>query len=158
MPWHGFLVAESQALVVLYNISERFDLDGYCALPRGAIASIDDDFEKRELLQRALRLNKQSPASPGQIDCTSMSSLMESVQSSFGVLVVEQEEVLPGEVQVGTIRLASKDTFVLRWLSVNAEWENDDRPYRYRDVTRLEFGAAYGQTLLAVAQSRENEG
>lgn len=42
-------------------------------------------------------------------------------------------------------------------MSVNAEWENDDRPFRYRDVTRLEFGAEYEQTLLAVAQSREND-
>jgi hypothetical protein len=51
--------------------------------------------------------------------------------------------------------MASEETYALRWLSTNAEWDNDDRLFRYRDVTRLEFGAAYEQTLLAVARSRE---
>jgi hypothetical protein len=157
-PWQGFLVAESKSLVVLHRVSDRFDLDGYCAFRRDDIVSIAESFEKRDLIQRALRLNRQDPMVPEQIDTESMRSLMQSVQATFGVLVVEQEQTQPDEVQVGTIRMASEDTYVLRWLSVNAEWENDDRPFRYRDVTKLEFGAGYEQTLLAVARSRDSDG
>lgn len=157
-PWQGFLVAESESLVVLHRVSDRFDLDGYCAFRREDIASIAESFERRDLIQRALRLNRQSPTAPKRIDCTSVRSLMESAQAEFGVLVIEREKVQSDEVQVGTIRMTSEDTYVLRWLSVNAEWDNDDRPFRYRDVTKLEFGAGYEQTLLAVARSRESDG
>ena len=86
-----------------------------------------------------------------------MRRLMESAQGTFGVLVVEREAVNPGSVEVGTIRLNSDETYFLRWLDANARWQNDDRPFRYRDVTRLEFGSEYEQTLLAVATSRASD-
>ena len=156
--WHGFLVAESESLVVIHRVSDRYDLDGYCALRREDIESMAESFEKLDLLQRALRLKEQEPVVPVRIDATSMRNLMESAQAAFGVLVIDREKVQPDEVEVGTIRMTSEDTYVLRWLSTNAEWDNDDRPFRYRDVTKLEFGAEYEQTLLAVVRSRESDG
>ena len=156
-PWHGFLVAESKSLVVIHCVSDRFDLDGYCAFRREDLVSIADSFERRDLVQRALRANGQDPKTPEGLDCTSMRSLMETAQAQFGVVVIEREKIEPDEVQVGTIRLASEHTYVLRWLSANAEWENDDRPFRYQDITRLEFGAGYERSLLAVARPRESD-
>jgi hypothetical protein len=156
--WQGFLVAESDAVVVLHQVSDRFDLDGYVAFPRLATISINESFQKLDLIQRALRLNRQTPKIPENIDCTSVQSLMASAQAQFGALVIEREKHEPGEVQVGAVRITSDDTYVLRWLSPNAEWENDDRPFRYRDITKLEFGSAYEQTLLAVARCRESDG
>ncbi len=86
-----------------------------------------------------------------------MRSLMQTAQLAFGVLVIEREAVTPGEVEVGTIRLNSDETYFLRWLDAKARWHNDDRPFRYRDITRLEFGSEYEQTLLAVAKSRASD-
>ena len=157
-PWHGFLVIESESLVVLHRVSDRYDLDGYCAFRREDIESITESFEKLDLIQRALHLKGQEPAKPEHIDAASMRRLMASAQAEFGVLVIEREKVQPDEVEVGTVRMTSDDTYVLRWLSTTAEWENDDRAFRYRDVTKLEFGAEYEQTLLSVARSRENDG
>ena len=80
---------------------------------------------------------------------------METAQALSGILVIGRELIHDDEVEVGTIRMNSDDTYVLRYMTTNAEWVIDDRPFRYRDVTRLEFGAEYEQTLLAVARSRE---
>ena len=156
-PWHGFVVAESPALVVIHRVSDRFDLDGYCAFPREAIKATTSFFAELDLLDRALRLKNQLPVVPDGLDASSMRNLMHSAQGTFGVLVVEREAVNPGEVEVGTIRLNSDETYILRWLDTKARWQNDDRPFRYRDVTRLEFGSEYEQTLLAVATSRESD-
>ena len=87
-----------------------------------------------------------------------MRRLMESAQNLFGVLVIARERVEPDEVEIGTIRMTSEDTYVLRWLTANAEWENENRFFRYRDVTKLEFGTEYEQTLLAVARSPAGDG
>lgn len=154
-PWYGFLVAESEHLVLLHLISDRFELDGYCAFRQEDIESILESFDRLDLLQRALAIKGQQPSVPVDIDLSSMKRLMESAQAQFGVLVIDRELLPTDSVEVGTIRMTSGETYVLRWLSVNAEWEIDDRPFRYRDVTRLEFGAGYEQTLLAVARSRE---
>jgi hypothetical protein len=32
--WHGFIVVESKFLVVFHRVSDRYDLDGYCAFRR----------------------------------------------------------------------------------------------------------------------------
>jgi hypothetical protein len=50
--------------------------------------------------------------------------------------------------------MASENTYVLRSLSPDAEWENDDRPFRYQDITMIEFGGEYERTLLMVANAR----
>ncbi|MES2887510.1 MAG: hypothetical protein V4739_05800 [Pseudomonadota bacterium] len=154
VPWHGFVVAESPALVVLHRVSDRYDLDGYCAFPRDDIVSMSTTFERQDLIQRALVWKRQGPRLPPALNTDSLRELMASAQSAFGVLVIEREKVHPDEVEVGTVRIASEDMYILRWLTVDAEWENDDRPFRYRDVTKLEFGTEYEQTLLAVARSR----
>ena len=153
-PWYGFLIAESEQLVVVHLVSDRFNLDGYCAFRREDIEYVDEAFDKLDLIQRALRIKGQQPLPRDDLDLSSMKALMESAQRLFGVLLIDRE-LVADSVEVGTIRMTSADTYVLRWLSVLAEWENDDRPFRYRDVTRLEFGAEYEQTLLAVARSRE---
>ena len=157
-PWRGFLVAQSSELLVLHRVSDRYDLDGYCAFRAEDVVSVDAEFPKRELIEHALRIKREEARLPTGTDASSMRALMESAQRAFGVLLIDREFVQPGEVEVGTIRMTSADTYVLRWLDPNAKWENDSRPFRYRDVTRLEFGSEYEQTLLAVARSRESDG
>jgi hypothetical protein len=157
-PMYGFVVAESAALLVIHRVSDRYDLDGYCAFPLGDVTSINESFKKRDLYQRAMQLKAQVPVALQEVELSSMRTLMESAQDGFGVLVISREKVEPGEVEVGTIRMTSEETYVLRWLTANADWENDDRPFRYRDITKLEFGSEYEQTLLAVARSRANDG
>jgi len=157
-PWQGFLVAQSSELLVLHRVSDRYDLDGYCAFRAEDVVSVDAEFPRHELIERALRLKREEARLPTGMDASSMRELMESAQRVFGVLLIDREFVQPGEVEVGTIRMTSADTYVLRWLDPNAHWENDSRPFRYRDVTRLEFGGEYEQTLLAVARSRESDG
>jgi hypothetical protein len=157
-PMYGFVVAESAALLVIHRVSDRYDLDGYCAFPLGDVTSISESFKKRDLYQRAMQVKSQVPAALQKVEFSSMRTLMESAQDGFGALVISREKVEPGEVEVGTIRMTSEETYVLRWLTADAEWENDDRPFRYRDITKLEFGSEYEQTLLAVARSRANDG
>lgn len=157
-PWQGFLVAQSSELIVLHRISDRYDLDGYCAFRAEDVVSVDAEFQRRELIEHALRIKREEARLPTGTDASSMKELMESAQRTFGVLLIEREFVQPGEVEVGTIRMTSPDTFVLRWLDPDAKWENDSRPFRYRDVTRLEFASEYEQTLLAVARARESNG
>lgn len=157
VPWHGYVVAESASVVLLHRVSDRYDLDGYCAFARDDIASMSTSFERQDLIERALVWKRQAPRLPPGLDTSDMRELMASAQAAFGVLVIEREKVQPDEVEVGTVRMTSGDMYVLRWLTVDAEWENDDRPFRYRDVTKLEFGTEYEQTLLAVARSRGHD-
>lgn len=158
-PWRGFIVGESEELVLIHQVSDRYSLDGYRAFRRADVSSLEQSFARADLIHRALKIKQQSPAVPTPpVDLSSMRALMQSAQEAHGVLVISREDLRSDEVEVGAIRMNTSDTYVLRWLSVDAEWDNDDRPFRYRDVTMLEFGGEYEQTLLRVALAREEGG
>jgi hypothetical protein len=153
-PWQGFLVARSDAVVVIHQVSDRLDLNGYTAFHSDDIESLEETFEERELLELSLQVRQQRPLVPRGLDAGSMKSLMDSAQQRYGILLIERELMAPEEVEVGAVRLASSASFVLRWMSELAEWGNDDRTMKYADITRIEFGDGYTQTLLAVAGLR----
>lgn len=155
--WFGFIVAESEDLLAIHQVSDRYSLDGYRVFRRRDVTSIEHAVERSDLIRRALRLKEQSPTALVDFDFSSMRAAMRSAQAAYGVLVISREELNPEEVEVGTIRMNSDDTYVLRWLSVDAQWDNDDRPFRYGDVTMVEFGTEYEQTLLRVALDREHD-
>lgn len=155
-PRWGFIVAEGKSLVALHQVSDSYRLDGYCIMRREELASCVTRFKKRSLISMALQLKDQAPVRPAGLQIGSMRLAMTSAQEQFGVVVIHREKVQPGEVEVGVIRMSTDQTYVLRWLSTLAKWESDDRAFRYRDVTLLEFGTEYDQTLLAISKASKN--
>jgi hypothetical protein len=156
-PWYGFIVSESDPLLVLQIVSDRYDLDGYCVVRRADVGAIDGDFERADFIRRALRLKGQQPTVPRVAAMTSMPAMMESIQREYGLLTIHRESVTQTECEIGQIRMSSEDTYVLHWLDPDARWDLDDRPFRYRDVTRIDFDREYERILLLVAKDREEE-
>ena len=157
-PWYGFAVLESEQLLVVHAVSDRYDLDGYHAFRRLDITSLDDTFERRDLIERALRLKQLRPERPPTPSAIDMRTLLEAVQAEYGLVTIYREAIHPDECEIGRIRISSDETYVLHWLDTEARWSVDDRPFRFRDVTRVDFGGEYERTLLAVARDREGAG
>jgi hypothetical protein len=61
------------------------------------------------------------------------------------------------ECEMGRVRIATEDTYVLEWLDPDARWDIDDRPFKYADVTRIDFDGEYERTLLRVAEDRDRD-
>lgn len=150
-PIRGFVVAESKSLIALHQVDDNHRLNGYCVIRQQDVLSRASRFERRALVVAALRLKGQSPVVPEDLQVTSMRKAMVSAERLAGVLIIHREKIHPNEVEVGTLRLSTDSRYVLRWLTLDAKWENDDRPFLFRDVSLLEFGTEYDQTLLAVA-------
>lgn len=155
-PWYGFVVGDGTDLLAIQQVSDRFSLDGFRVFRRSDITEVSETFDKRSVIEVALRIKGQTALESLGLDLSSMRRAMESAQARHSVLVINREGVHPDEVEVGAIRMTSDETYVLRWLTPDASWENDDRPFRYRDVTMLEFGGEYESTLVLVAQARQN--
>jgi hypothetical protein len=151
----GYIFAENKSLLGIHQVDDSFRLNGYCVLRKKDIFSTDESFEKKDLITSALGLKNQFLIAPEKTKITSIQIAMRTAQEEFGVLVIHREKVCPGEVEVGTMRLNSETTYILRWLDVLANWENDDRIFKFSDVTLLEFGTEYEQTLFSVAKLKD---
>jgi hypothetical protein len=147
----GFLVAASDAWLVLHQVSDRLDLDGYACFRSQDVTGLSATARRLEVVRRALAMKTLKPIDPGALDLSSTRSLLDSIQATHGVPVIHRERRDPQVCEIGRIRLDAEQTYTLHWLSPDAGWEPDDRVFRYDDVTRIGFGGGYESTLAALA-------
>jgi hypothetical protein len=139
--------------LLLHHVSDDYALDGYRVIRHADISHRLAEFERRPLVEAALRMKEQAPQAPqATIDLLSMSRAMESAQANYPVLVLAREAEHLDEVQLGTVRLASAATYVLRSLTPQALWLTDNHRYSFSGVTMLQFAGQYEQTLAQVAK------
>lgn len=151
-PAEGFLVAASEAWLVIHRVSDRLDLDGYRAFRTRDVTALSGTARRLEVVRRAVELKSLAPGDPGPLDLTDTRGLLDSAQERHGALVIERERRDPQAFSIGRVRLASEQTFTLRPLSPDAEWEPEDRVFRYEDVTSVGFGGEYETTLERLAE------
>ena len=149
--WFGYVVAENEAFLVIHSVSDRYDLDGYRVFRSSDIDDVDDDFDRKELVLRAMEIKDLEPQPVPWLRLASIRELVFSVQATQPVVVIEREIICPEECEIGRVRLDSEGTYSLLWMTTNAEWERDDRVFRYDDITQVSFGGEYETTLAQLA-------
>jgi len=149
--WFGYVVAESSDFLAIHCVSDRYDLDGYRVFRLEDIEDVDDDFDRRELIDRAMAMKGLEPQPIPWLTLTSIPEMILSIQDNEPVVVIEREIASPDECEVGRIRPESAETYSLLWMTTMAEWETDDQLYRYADITQVSFGGEYEQTLAQLA-------
>ena len=149
--FHGFIMDYSERHVLIQLVSDRFDLDGWEVLKTPDITFIDSEFEQRKFLENTLRVRGIQPVEVQGIDLTDTRSMLRSVEKRFPLLVIHREWVSDGDCEVGRIKMAADEFYTLKSISPTAEWVDDDKVYRYSDVTRVCFGGDYETTLAKVA-------
>lgn len=149
--WFGYVVAESDDYLAIHCVSDRYDLDGYRVFRASDIEDIDVDFDRRELIERAMELKGLAPIAVPWLRLDSVRELIDSIQENEPIVVVEREIVCPDECEVGRVHTHDDDTYSLLWMTTTAEWEDDDRQFRFDDITQVSFGGEYERTLALLA-------
>src|SRR5207247_5129858 len=98
-PWYGYVVAESSELLAIHTVSDRYDLDGYRVFRQGDITERKESFNRRELIETALRLKGLAPHAPSTFELFGMRELIESVQGTYGAVIINQEALRSHEVE-----------------------------------------------------------
>lgn len=147
----GYVLATTADLVLIQKLSDRIDLDGYEILRIRDIDRADTEFKHREFYLRALELKGEEVKYPRGVQTETLTRVIETAAERYGVVVISRERKFPDEVAIGRLRATLKTGIRIDWVTPSAELEEDDTLYRYADITRLEFGGTYEQTLALVA-------
>jgi hypothetical protein len=150
----GFLVGVGERFLLLHLIGNTIDLDGYLALRIKDITKFEVDFERKSFYAAALKLKRQKARVPAGVALDSARELLASVETIAPLLVIHREREDPDGCEVGRVREFGKKKYFLHWISPNATWETDDRPYRYADVTSVGFEGRYEKTLALVSGAK----
>ena len=147
----GCVLAASENLLLLQRLTDRIDFDGYEVLRIADISDFDLEFDHKDFYKTALKLKSLAPSEPPEILLSDMRHLLSSIDENFPLLVIEREERAPDECEIGRIKLLTDTKYALRWLSPDAEWEDNQRTYAVQDITRVTFDGEYENTLALVA-------
>lgn len=150
-PSYGCLIDFSDTWILTRYIDDRLELDGYDAVRVADLTDVDLDFERRRFLERCLELKGRRAEAPRGIRLEDTRALLESADRSYPLIVVQRERAAPDECEIGKLKMIGDETYALRWITPEAEWMDDERLYRFEDVTRVVFGCTYEMTLAAVA-------
>jgi hypothetical protein len=149
---YGHLLDFSARFLYITVLADHFELDGYQILYRTDVTLFDLNFPNATFYRKALAANSiRQPEKYPPIDLSDIQSVLRSVQENSSLVTIERERVVPGECEIGRLKLSAGDIYALRWLSPAAEWEDDFRTYKFADVTRVSFGGKYEATLAKVA-------
>lgn len=149
--WFGYVVAENEDFVAIQSVSDRYDLDGYRVFRVADIDELDDDFDRKDLVVRAMEIKNLEPQALPWLRLSSIRELVLSIQEKEPLVVIEREIVCPDECEIGRVRLDSDATYSLLWMTTQAEWERNDRIFHYDDITQVSFGGEYERTLAQLA-------
>lgn len=156
-PLFGYVVARSRKLLVLHYLSDDYRLDGWRIVRTEDVTRSSRHFSTADVAERSLRLKRQRPRVPCALDLSTMPKLIASVQAAFPIIVIHREALTVNEAEVGLVRLSGARSYVLQWITPEAEWEPDHRRFRYADITMVGFGGEYETTLVRVAKDRARE-
>jgi hypothetical protein len=82
---------------------------------------------------------------------------MRTTAAGWPIIAVYAEREDPDDRLVGAPTNLTSDGFTLQEITPEAAWHETVSRWTYREVTRVEFGGAYEDSLLAVAGPRQRD-
>jgi hypothetical protein len=98
----------------------------------------------------ALRKQGQVIHRKPEIDLSSLSELLKSAKALFSLITIHRERMRPGECVIGKVLKLSRNKLLLHTIGPDAVWDEKPSEFRLRDVTRVDFGGGYEESLHLV--------
>ncbi|MBT2526349.1 hypothetical protein J7E91_13140 [Streptomyces sp. ISL-99] len=147
----GFVIGASAEWTLLARCSD-IQLDGWSALRTADITKVRRQGDETCLTIRALRRRGQWPVRvPAAIPLDESTALLKTAGSEFGLISVHRERQVPDACWIGAVTRLRPRSVRLREVDTGARWHADDTTFRFRDITRVDFGGRYETTLREFA-------
>ena len=95
------------------------------------------------------------PASLDAADLSGWRSLLKSVQPQYPFVTIRMEKGAPGCAFIGKMVQHSARSVVIEAVSVSGHWEGRQE-FAYKDITMVELGDGYVNSLVALMTHEAN--
>ena len=145
----GYVLAIGPKFFVLALVSDRLWFDGFECFRAADVLTVSpdpySDFAKEALKKRGQR----RPRKP-KIDLTSIESLLLSARLAFPLITIHQEKIDPDVCHIGRVLGVTRGQAALLAITPHATWTDQPIKLRLTDITRVNFGGDYEDTLHIV--------
>lgn len=149
----GYVVGLSETFVLLQLWEPSvMALNGYLALPLREVMSARVLNEYDSFPDRALKVKGMRPQPQPDILLLDFPGLLSSADSHFPLITIHVGYLHPDACFVGRVERLTNKSVRLHELTPAARW-GDTIKYRFKDITRVEFGGGYEDALWRVNQA-----
>jgi len=149
----GFVVGIGRKWVLIHVLDRGVRLNGYQAIRERDITRARLSADK--FRKRFLTIDNQSGVAPEGIALDRTRDLLRTATKLSRIVGVNTEYDDESIRYIGAANDFGNRRFAIKGVSTKAKWEsNDGRPYRYAEVSRIDFDGDYMRALLAVLDDR----
>jgi len=146
----GFVLQLTDALTLVQPVDfNRMELNGYSVI-RNKDVHRWRPVGPETCTGRVLKLKGICPEPLKGLDLSSWRELLASAASLFPLLTLHREKLNPRVCYVGRVSSMTEKVVALKKIDPDARW-GDTKRYRFRDLTKVDFGGGYEQALALVA-------
>ncbi|MFF8830923.1 hypothetical protein [Streptomyces sp. NPDC015131] len=148
----GFVVGTGPAWTLLAVCSD-IRLDGWAAVRTPDITKVRRRGDETSLTVRALRRSGQWPVRMPDpaVELDDLPALVRSAGEGFGLVAVHAEHRDPDCCWIGAPVRLRRASLRLREVDPDARWSDEPTTFRFRDITRVDFGDHYARVLREFA-------
>lgn len=155
----GVLLVDAPGMVVVSEISDSLDPDGYCFLSKASIEAIEDDFDRLDFHEAAASVwQRVSPDLPGLDLRGGYVELMQSMSREQSLIAVHLEVADPDICFVGTVSRVLSDRIGFTNLSSKGLWAPEPQTFKIGEITKIELSTRYLRSLQGVIAVRGSSG
>jgi len=151
----GFVVAATGGWTLLARCVD-LGLDGWTAVRTADVVKVRQRGDESSLAVRALGARGQWPVRvpewPVQLD--GLPELLAVVGEVFGLVSLHLERQVAQACWIGAVAELRAKSLRLHEVDPEARWHAVPTKFRYRDITRVDFGGRYEETLREFAGPR----
>ena len=147
----GKVLSFSESIVCVAALDDRVRFNGFEIFSRDQITDIEIPAPHARFYESALRLRGEAIPQPPPLSLISMRSVLESVGEIAPLVVIHRETDEPEVCEIGQVTSFDSNTFRLREIDPDAEWDEDESEFPYDEVTRVSYGGEYEAALALVA-------
>ncbi|GGU49246.1 hypothetical protein [Streptomyces lavendofoliae] len=153
--FEGFVVGVDAGWTLIARCTD-IRLDGWTAVRTADIVKVRRRGDGNCLTIRALRRRGRWPVRMPEpaVRLDTLPALAESASAAFGLITLHVERHMPDVCYIGALTELRRASLRLREVDTEARWRDGVSAFRFKDITRVEFGGHYEKTLREFAGPR----
>ena len=153
----GFILDSNEDFTLVNTVDEDAGSIGFEVFRNKTVKSFQvySDSDWRESI--VVKLKNIRPKKRPNISIDSIQDLIETANENFPLIVIHREGIMNDACWVGKVLEIRKKSFLMQEISPNAEWDEKPTKFKFKDITKIEFGNGYENNLALVAEHRKNK-
>lgn len=149
----GYVVGVGPEFFILALIGEGICLNGFQCFRLKDVRRLQVPHKYARFYEAALRKRRQLVPRRPRVLLRSVEQLLKSASTVFPLVTIHREQAAPEVCHIGRIISTGKGSVSLLEIGPDAIWDEKPESYQLKEITRIDFGGGYEESLHLVGGS-----